>query len=131
MVMNIIAIAALAIIATILCKLMDKYDKIYSLLITLAVTTIVILLVFTYISPIMEMVHNLFTRSGLDYQYVEILFKALGICYVTQFAFDICKDSGENAMATQVELAGKVSLLILALPLFQALIEIVTKLISL
>ena len=131
MVMNILGIIALAIIGTILCKLLDKYNKIYSLMITLAVTTIVLLLVFTYIVPIMDTVTGLFTRSGLNYEYAEILFKALGICYVTQFAYDVCKDSNENAIASQVELAGKVSLLILALPLFQSLVEIVTKLISL
>ena len=129
--MNIIAIVALALTATIMCKLMDKYNKIYSIIITLAATAIIILLVFTYISPIVETVNDLMTSSGLGYQYSEILFKALGICYITQFAYDICKDSNENAIATQVELAGKIALLILSLPLFKSLIEIVTKLTSL
>ena len=131
MVMNILAIVALAIIATIMCKLMDKYNKIYSVIITLAATSIILLVVFTYVSPIMSTITGLFTRSGLSYQYTEILFKALGICYITQLAYDICKDSNENAIDTQVELAGKVSLIILSLPLFQSLIEIVTKLTSL
>lgn len=129
--MNIAAIIALALIATILCKLMDKYDKIYSVILAIAAAVLVMLAVFTYFIPAVDMIDRLFARSGLDGQYMEILFKALGISYITQFACDICRDNGENAIATQVELAGKIALLLLALPLFQALTEIVIRLTSL
>ena len=131
MVMNIISIIALALIGTVMCKLMDKYNKIYSLLIAVGVICVVLLIIFSYISPIMGTINSLISRSGLKFEYSEILFKSLGICYVTQFAYDVCKDNNENAIATQVEIAGKVALLILALPLFESIVDIVTKLISL
>ena len=72
---------------------------------------------------------DIYSRAGADEEYLTVLFKALGICYITQFACDICKDSGENALATQAELAGKISLMVIALPLFESLADIVAKLI--
>ncbi len=85
--------------------------------------------VLIYISPIAETVRNIFSRAGADKEYLTILFKAMGICYITQFACDICKDSGENALASHAELAGKISLMLLALPLFDTLADLVDGLI--
>ena len=131
MVMNIVAVIALALVATILCKLLDPYDKSYATCIALGAGVSIMLMLFTYISPIADTVSSLFSRAALDSAYLEILFKALGICYITQFAYDICKDSGENAIATQIELTGKISLLILALPLFKSLTDVVMRLTAL
>ena len=131
MVTDILAVIALALVATVLCKLLDKYDRIYSIFIAVAAVVLILLTLFTYISPIADTVQSLFTRAGLSSEYLEILFKALGICYITQFAYDICKDCGENAIATQIELTGKISLLILALPLFKGLTDVVMRLTTL
>ena len=62
--------------------------------------------------------------------YIKIIFKSLGVTYLAQFAADYCKDCGENAIASQVILAGKISVwLVISLPLFKAFIEIVKSLI--
>ncbi|MBZ4669740.1 MAG: hypothetical protein JG769_44 [Oscillospiraceae bacterium] len=131
MVTSIIQIASLAVISVALCKLMDKYDRIYGLMIGAAASVLIILAVFAFVSPIIQTVDRLFSASAIDNQYVEILFKALGVCYIIQFACDICRDGGENTLAAQLEFAGKVCLLTLALPLFQKLSEIVMKFMSL
>ena len=47
------------------------------------------------------------------------MFKTLGICFLAQFAADSCRDAGESALASKVELAGKISILVLSLPLFE------------
>ena len=58
------------------------------------------------------------------------MFKALGICLLSQLAADACRDAGENAMAEKAELAGKVFLLLLALPLFEKIAELALTLIN-
>lgn len=128
--MNMAAVAGICIIATVLCKIMDKYQKEYALFISLIISVGIILLAFNWISPLLQEIKNMFSAAGADSEYFEILLKALGICYITQLACDICRDSGENAIATQLELAGKISLMILAMPLFKVLIQIITDLIN-
>ena len=127
MVMNvkIVSIAGFCIVAAVLCKLFSAEGKEYALYIKIAAAAAVMSSVIVFISPIAEAIRNIYEKAGADKEYIAILFKALGICYVTQFACDICKDSGENALASHAELAGKVSLMILALPLFSSLANLI------
>ncbi len=126
--MKIVTVAVICIFATVLCKLFSKDNKEYALYIKIAAAVGIMSSAIILISPVAEMVNDIFARSGADDTYINILFKALGICYITQFAFDICKDSGENALATQLETVGKISLIILALPLFESLMDVVVTL---
>jgi len=128
--MNIITITGLCIVSTIICKLFDRNNKEYSFLIALGTVAFILLMIISYLHPVISAIESLFTLTGISKDYLEIIFKAIGICYITQLGCDYCKDAGENAFASELELAGKVSLLIISLPLFTQLIEIVKKLIS-
>ncbi len=128
--MNIISITGLCIVATIVVKLFEKYKSEYGSIIVLATTGFILFLVISCLAPIVSTIESLFALSGVSEQYLEIIFKAIGICYIAQLGYDFCKDANENAIATQVELAGKISLLIVALPLFKELIEMIKKIIS-
>lgn len=127
--MKIVSIAGICITASVMCKLFSESGKEYALYIKLAAAAAVMSMIIIFVSPIAETIRNIYSRAGADEEYLTVLFKALGICYITQFACDICKDSGENALATQAELAGKISLMVIALPLFESLANIVAKLI--
>lgn len=127
--MKIVSIAGICITASVMCKLFSDSGKEYALYIKLAAAAAVMSMIIIFVSPIAETIRNIYSRAGADKEYLTVLFKALGICYITQFACDICKDSGENALATQAELAGKISLMVIALPLFESLADIVARLI--
>ena len=126
--MEITRIAVIGILTAVLCKLFSKDNKEYALFLKIAATIMILISVIWYTVPIAETVRGIFGRTGADTDYLNILFKALGICYITQFAYDICKDSGENALATQIETAGKVTLILISLPLFETLMSIVSSL---
>lgn len=126
--MNIAMITGLCIIATVICKLYEKSQKEYVFFISLAVSAFLLFLTVSYISPVISSAEKIFSTAGLSGDYLKIIFKAIGICYITQLGCDYCKDAGENAFATQLELAGKISILIIALPLFSALVDIIERL---
>ena len=94
----------------------------------LAAIAIVLFHSVAFVKDIISVFEDLFTLSGIDDMYLTVLFKALGICYVVQLASDYCKDCGENALASQVTLAGKLAMLSVSLPLFKAFVEIVKAL---
>lgn len=127
MAVKIVSIAGICITASIMCKLFSDSGKEYALYIKLAAAAAVMSMIIIFVSPIAETIRSIYSRAGADEEYLTILFKALGICYITQFACDICRDSGENALASQAELAGKISLMIIALPLFESLADIVAR----
>ena len=126
---NLIPICGICVIASVLCTLFGNLGKEYSVYIKLAAAIAVLSVILLYISPITETIYVLYEKSGADEEYLTILFKALGICYISQFASDICKDCGEATLAVQAEIAGKTALMLLALPLFNTLSEFVSELI--
>ncbi len=119
--MNIVAIAGIAIIAAILAVMMKKYHQEYSIIISIAAGVFILVAIFADIGPAISQINTLLSATGLSAEYASILFKALGICFLTQFAADSCRDAGESALASKVELAGKIGIVILSLPLFESI----------
>jgi len=124
----IFGILCLCIFATIICKVSDRYSKEFSVYITIAVIIVASGFVFLTLSPISDLIEELFTRSGLSNDFIMILFKAVGICYITELSAEICKDNGQGAISVIAELSGKIALIIVSLPLIKSIIEIITDL---
>lgn len=123
--MDIVKIASICIVSTVVCRLFEKNLREYSLYIKIAAAAIILSFIFLYVSPLIESIRVIFEHSGADTDYLTILFKATGICYISQFASDICKDGGENLLASQAELAGRIGLLVVAIPLFEQVVEVI------
>lgn len=128
--MNIVLICVVALTASLICVLLRKYNPEYSMVIALAAGVLIFMSVISSISPIIEEVKNLISLSKLPWEYAAVLFKALGICFLTQFAADACQDAGESALSSKIELAGKVMIVLIALPLFEKITQIALFLIG-
>ena len=128
--MNIIIIASVALIAAILSLVLKQYKPEYSLFISISAGVLIFLSVLAVTRPIMDFINNLTSQTGLSGVYAEVLIKSLAVCYITQLASDCCTDAGETAIAGKLQIAGKVAILLIALPMFQSLTELVTELIN-
>ena len=91
----------------------------------------VMLLVYIVLqtSGILESILAISERYGIDTTYIGLLIKIIGIAYIAQFAGEICKDAGESALASKVELGGRVMILAAALPAALSLLDMVASLI--
>ena len=128
--MNIIVIASAALIAAILSLVLKQYKPEYSLFISISAGVLIFLSVLAVIRPIMDFINSLTEQTGLSGVYAEVLIKSLAVCYITQLASDCCTDAGETAIAGKLQIAGKIAILLIALPMFQSLTELVTELIN-
>lgn len=128
--MNIITIAGAAIIAAAISVLLKQYKPEYSVLINLGAGIVILLLVLTAAAPILSQIEELIESTNMPVEYIVILFKCLGICFITQLAADVCRDSGAGTIATKVETAGKIAVLLQSLPLFKQILEVAKTLIS-
>lgn len=66
--------------------------------------------------------------AGAGGAYLGVVLRAMAIAYVAAFAAQLCRDSGQGALAVAVELVGKVSILVTALPVFVALLDALWRL---
>ena len=115
--MWIIAAAAAGLVGTVLALILGQYRPEFRMLVTAAVT--LLLMAMEQLSPVLEQLRSTMELTGLTGDYAAILFKAVGICLLTQLAGDVCRDSGESSIASKIELAGRAAILLTAMPLIQ------------
>ena len=92
-------------------------------LITLVSGVVFGTLAITMAAPGIEYIKTLFQDTGFG-EYSEIMLKCIGIGFAVQTAADICKECGENAIASKVELVGKAEILLIAVPLIKYILEL-------
>ncbi len=117
--MWIIAAAAAGLVGTVLALILGQYRPEFRILVTAAVTLLLMAMVLEQLSPVLEQLRSTMELTGLTGNYAAILFKAVGICLLTQLAGDVCRDSGESSIASKIELAGRAAILLTAMPLIQ------------
>ncbi len=122
------SVAGLCITAVILCKIIEKYNKEQAVMLSISLIAIIMTVIFSLISPVIDEINRIFELSGTSSESIQIIFKSLGISYITQITSDICKDCGESAISSGIETVGKILIIITALPLFRELTAIIAGL---
>ena len=77
---------------------------------------------------ILDVFETIRSYSGISKSYFQILLKLIGISFLCEFASNICKDSGQATIGKQIEFIGKLSILVVSIPIFRTLFETVQKL---
>lgn len=126
MVSDVTAVSGFCIAGALLAVLLKQYCREQSMMLSLGVCIIVFAGAVSIISPVMERLTLLFTQSGLDESYISLVFKATAICFITQITSDLCRDSGENAVAAVMELWGRISVMLISVPLIESIVESIT-----
>ena len=115
-----------AVCAAVIIK---KWNADFLPLLRLAATVLFAGVILSMASPLVAYLKQLTAATGLS-SYAGFLLKALGIAVLAQVATDICRDAGESGIGSGIELAGKVEILILCLPLVNELFTTVKSLLS-
>ena len=124
-----ITVVGVVLIATFLAVLLKPYRAEYALAVSLIAGVVILAYVFGDSIGVISAVKTLLERTSVS-DAGSTLFRALGICLLTQMASDACRDVGEQAMAAKAELVGKVFLLMLALPLLENVAQMAEQLLS-
>jgi stage III sporulation protein AD len=124
--MEILQIVGIGLIAAVLSITLKQEKPEMALFIGIAAGTLILLLLIGEIREIVIFIQRIAARSNVDFMYLSTILKVIGIAYIAEFGSQICKDAGENAIASKIELGGKLIILILTIPILTALIEVIT-----
>ena len=100
------------------------------MVVSIAAGVVILLILLVDLGSIFDAVEQLFISSGLNGEVFKLTLKALGLCYITNFAVDVCKDFGQTSLASKIELAGKIAVITLSFPLIETILKTVTELIG-
>ncbi len=126
--MDIFALIGIAVIAAILSLTLKKYNPEYAAIMSIVAGVFLLFKILPNVTSVFNELKNLISNTGVSSEYLMILFKSLGIAFFTQFSSDSCNDVGQTALALKIELAGKIMILIVSLPLFSEVMSVITKL---
>ncbi len=125
--MDVIKIAVIGICGVLLAGVLKQAGSQLNVVLGLAVSVVIIFYITARLSVIISQVEHIRQYVVFESEYISIIFRVIGITYVTQFAADICRDSGNSAIAGQIELFCKVTVAAISMPLVLALFETVTS----
>lgn len=126
--MEALQIVGLGIIVAVFAVLLRQSRPEMALFLGLCFGIVVFFLVLEKMGAVMGVFRDLARRSSVDEVYLVTLLKIIGIAYITEFGAQICRDAGEGTIANKIELAGKILIIVLALPIFVAILEIILRL---
>lgn len=87
------------------------------------IASVMFLLLIDQIHSILKMIERVASEAKVSNVYVETLLKIIGIAYIAEFGAQITKDAGQGAIASKIELAGKILILVMAIPILTVVIE--------
>lgn len=122
--MNIIGVCTAAVIASILAVVLKKSGAEYSFILTVCAVCLILTYILTSVVLSLSTIGDIFAKAGITEKYIVILLKCVGICFLTEFSCDCCKDASQNALSSVVLLSGRICVLITALPLFEEFLSL-------
>lgn len=125
--MDIIKIIGIGLIALIIIMILKQYKPEFVVYVSLFAGALILFMVMDKLSGIINLLTSLSNKVNVNNEFLSILIKITGIAFLTEFAVSICKDSGESAIASKIDLGGKVIIIAISIPIISALLETVIK----
>lgn len=125
--MDIIKIIGIAFIAVIIIVILKQYRPEFAIYASILAGVLILSLASDTLSGIIDMIQNISSKTNINNDFLIILIKITGIAILTEFAVSICKDAGESAIASKVDVGGKILIISLSIPIINALIDTIVK----
>ncbi len=127
--MEILQIVGLGLVTAIIIILVKQANSpTVAIILSILVGATIFLMMLTKIGAIIDILQQLADRANVNQFYLATILKIIGIAYIAEFGSQMCKDSGESAIASKIEFAAKILVMILAIPIFAAILESIIRL---
>jgi len=122
---NIIKIIGIGLIALIAIIIIKQYRPEFAVYISIIAGALILYIAIDKLSGIINLLQSISNKAGINKTFLEILLKITGIAFLSEFAVSICKDSGETAIASKIELGSKVIIISMSIPIISNLMELI------
>ncbi|OMI25440.1 stage III sporulation protein AD [Bacillus haynesii] len=124
-----VQIVGLGMIATFLSLIVKEQKPTFAFMIIVFAGCTIFLFLVDQVYEIIRMIEKIAANANINMMYVETILKIIGIAYIAEFGAQLTKDAGQGAIASKIELAGKILILVMAVPILTVIIETIIELI--
>ena len=123
--MNIISIVGIGIICAVISVSLKKIGAEFSVLVSLAAGALIFFIILPYLATTLSILTSLTENINQSTENIQIIFRILGVAYIAEFASSVCKDAGESAIASKIELSSKVIILVISAPIISSFLNLI------
>ena len=125
--MNMVQVGLIGIAGVILALQIKKEKAEIGIYLCIATSLLIFFAMFQHIETLIKMAREVEGMLNMDVAYIGTLMKMIGITYLAEFSSGICKDAGYQTIAAQVEMFGKLTILVLSLPILLTLLKTIQE----
>src|SRR5690554_3781304 len=126
--MEILLFFGITLVSLIFIIILRREYEEYAVLLSALVGVVILLRLIGRLTELVQVFTYLAQKAQVQPDYLATIFKVMGVAYVAGFGAQICKDAGESALGLRLELAGKIIILFMAVPVMVAIFEMVLRL---
>jgi stage III sporulation protein AD len=126
--MSIFQIVAVGILGAVLSLTLKRQDPQIALLVAITASVLIFLMVLPMLSETVQLLSRLGEMAGGEAAYIAVGIRVIGVAYIAEFGASVCSDANESAIAAKIELAGRVVILVMAMPVVVDIVRVVTGL---
>jgi len=127
---NIIQIVGFALTCALLLVLVRRGSAPLGLLLAVGASGVILTAVVSHLPPILDALNELADRAGVQMLYIRTIFQVIAVAYIVDIGAQLCSDVGEGALAKNIQLAGKVIILVMAVPIIIAVADVIIDLLE-
>ena len=121
--MLIVKIVGIAYIALFIMLLFRQSKNELNTFLTLTAGALILLIMIEPLKEIIDFLRQIADKANIDTVYIGIVLKILAIAYIASFSSALCKDANADSLASQIDLSGKIMILVLAIPILMAVLN--------
>ncbi len=125
--MEIVKIIGIGLVAVVIIILLKQYKPEFAIYISMLTGILIILFVIDDLAGIINLLQTLANKVSINNTFLMLLIKITGIAFLSEFAVSICKDAGETAIASKMEIGAKIIIISMSIPIISSLLEIILK----
>lgn len=125
--MQLLQIVGIGIVATVIIIVLRTQKPEIAVQVSIVTGVVIFMLLATKLSAVIDLLGRYADRADIKPVYFTTVLKITGIAYIAEFGAEVCRDAGESSIASKIELAGKVTIVVLAVPIITSLLDLIIK----
>lgn len=121
--MEIIHVVGFAVLAAIFIILIRQSRPEIGQLLSIAVGIIIVVYLLGYLKMVIDLITEMTLEAKINPLFLRTLLRVIGVAYLAEFGAQVCRDAGEGNIAAKIEFAGKIIILIMAMPILVSIME--------
>jgi stage III sporulation protein AD len=120
---EIIQVVSFAVIAAIFILFIRQSRPEIAQLLSITVGVIVLVYLLGYLKMVIDVITQMALEARVNPLFLRTVLRVIGVAYLAEFGAQICRDAGEGSIAGKIEFAGKIIILVMAIPILISVLE--------